>query len=120
MTESEAGDFALEWIAAWNARDLERILSHYADDAIFLSPNAARVIGDGRVEGKAALRAYWGKALDAAPQLHFVLETWLVGHDALTILYANHRGQRVAESIAFDADGKVAFSMACYRAKTAT
>ncbi|MEQ1510172.1 MAG: nuclear transport factor 2 family protein [Sphingopyxis sp.] len=118
MTEGEAEDFAREWVAAWNARDLERILSHYADDVIFLSPNAARVIGEGRVVGIEALRAYWRKALDAAPDLHFTLETWLVGHDALTILYTNHRGQRVAESVEFGGGGKVVRSMACYRAQT--
>lgn len=118
LTEGEAEDFALEWVAAWNAHDLERILSHYADDVTFLSPNAARLIGDGRVEGIAALRSYWGKALSMAPALHFTLETWLVGHDALTILYANHRGERVAESVEFDGAGKVVRSMACYRAQT--
>ena len=50
--------FAAEWLAAWNAHDLERILSHYAEGVTFLSPVAARMTGNGRVEGKAALRAY--------------------------------------------------------------
>jgi ketosteroid isomerase-like protein len=27
-----AEHFASEWIAAWNAHDLTRVLSHYADD----------------------------------------------------------------------------------------
>ena len=114
MTAGEAESFAHEWIAAWNARDLERILSHYADDVIFLSPRAHSMIGNGRVAGMKALRSYWRKALDMAPDLHFTLETWLVGHQAMTILYTNHRGQRVAESVAFDSYGKVAHSMACY------
>ena len=38
MTESEATRFAQEWVAAWNSRDLERILSHYADDVEVTSP----------------------------------------------------------------------------------
>ncbi|MEQ1688828.1 MAG: nuclear transport factor 2 family protein, partial [Sphingopyxis sp.] len=111
---AQAEAFAQEWVAAWNARDLDRILAHYDDDIVFLSPNAAQVIGDGRVEGIAALRAYWGQALDMAPHLHFTLETWLAGHQAMTILYANHRGQRVAESVEFDSKGKVVRSMACH------
>ena len=30
--------FAEEWIAAWNAHDLERILPHYSDDFEMHSP----------------------------------------------------------------------------------
>jgi ketosteroid isomerase-like protein len=30
--------FAQEWIAAWNARDLELILAHYADEVELSSP----------------------------------------------------------------------------------
>jgi hypothetical protein len=33
-----AREFAAEWIAAWNSGDLERILSHYADDFEIRSP----------------------------------------------------------------------------------
>jgi ketosteroid isomerase-like protein len=113
-TEEQARAFAQEWIAAWNAHDLDRILAHYADDVVFLSPVAQRRVGDGRVVGVAALRAYWSAALQAAPDLRFVFDRVLVGHDALTIMYRNHRGQRAAETCEFGADGKVARSCACY------
>ena len=33
MTESEAWNFAQEWVAAWNSHDLERILLHFGEDA---------------------------------------------------------------------------------------
>ncbi len=29
--------FAIEWEAAWNAHDLNRILAHYAEDVVFRS-----------------------------------------------------------------------------------
>ena len=45
MTESEATRFAQEWVAAWNSRDLERILSHYADDVELTSPLVPKVLG---------------------------------------------------------------------------
>jgi hypothetical protein len=32
MTHADALAFAEVWVAAWNAHDLGRILSHYADD----------------------------------------------------------------------------------------
>ncbi len=111
--------FARDWIAAWNARDLETILSHYADDIVFLSPYAERVIGTGRVEGLDALRAYWRVGLDANPDLRFAFDTVLAGHGALTILYRNHRQQQVAETVEFDAAGKVARSIACYGSQPA-
>ena len=44
--------FAHEWIAGWNARDLDRILDHYADDVIFSSPKAQAITGSARVVGK--------------------------------------------------------------------
>ena len=42
-------EFARQWIDAWNAHDLERILSPYAPDVVFRSPVAAQVVPDGLV-----------------------------------------------------------------------
>jgi ketosteroid isomerase-like protein len=49
MTSKEAQAFADEWIAAWNSHDLERVLSHYAPEIVFLSPIAQKLVGNGRV-----------------------------------------------------------------------
>jgi ketosteroid isomerase-like protein len=114
MTETDARAFADEWIAAWNAHDLERILSHYAADIVFLSPVAQKRVGDGRVAGIPALRAYWGGGLAAQPDLRFELIDVFVGHACLTLSYRNHRGQTAAETCEFDGDGKVVRSFACY------
>ena len=110
-----AEHFAAEWLSAWNARDLDAILRHYADDIEFHSPRIAAVTGRDvdAVRGKEELRAYWTAGLAAAPDLHFVLERVLVGSDALTILYRNHRGQQVAETFVFE-DGTVVCSLAAY------
>ena len=110
----DAKHFADQWIAAWNARDLEAILSHYADGIVFLSPIAQRRLGNGRVEGIDALRAYWALALASIPDLRFTLETVLEGHNCLTILYRNQMGTQVAETVEFGANGKVVRSSACY------
>src|SRR5262245_510655 len=82
----DAQAFAAEWIAAWNSHDLERVLSHYSTDIVFLSPIAQAVVGDGRVMGISALRSYWGQALAARPDLKFELLDVLVGHEGLTVL----------------------------------
>lgn len=70
-----AASLAADWIAAWNSHDLDRILSHYAEDATISSPVAAVRVPDsgGIVRGHAGLRAYWGPALEAMPDLHFTL-----------------------------------------------
>jgi hypothetical protein len=106
--------FADEWIAAWNSHDLERVLSHYASDIVFLSPSAQRLTGHGRVSGISALKCYWEQGLAAYPGLKFELLDVLTGHECLTILYRNHRGQQVAETFEFGAEGKVVRSFACY------
>lgn len=106
--------FAEDWIAAWNAHDLERILSHYAAEIVFLSPVAERRVGNGRVIGIPALRAYWGAGLAAQSDLRFELTEVLVGYSCLTIHYSNHRGQSAAETFEFSAEGKVVRSYACY------
>jgi hypothetical protein len=35
MGQQEAADFARDWVTAWNDRDVEAVLGHFADDAVF-------------------------------------------------------------------------------------
>ncbi len=64
-----------DWIAAWNARDLERVLAMYAEDTEMTSDRipAFGFGASGTVRGKAQLRAYWSAALAKLPELHFEL-----------------------------------------------
>ena len=116
MDAEKAQAFAREWVKAWNDHDLEAILSHYAEDVVFHSPRIRMVTGKDvdAVTGKAALRAYWGEALDRSRNLFFEIDQVLPGSDALTILYTNERPQYVAETFVFRADGKVVRSIAAY------
>jgi ketosteroid isomerase-like protein len=114
MTIDEARAFAHEWIAAWNSHDLDRILSHYAPEIVLLSPNAEKTVGHGRVVGLSALSEYWKQALGRQPTLKFEFVDVRLGHQALTILYRNHRGQQAAETLEFGVDGKAVRSFACY------
>ncbi|MES2599729.1 MAG: nuclear transport factor 2 family protein [Pseudomonadota bacterium] len=106
--------FAKEWIEAWNAHDLDRILSHYVYDIVLLSPIAQRRVGNGRVEGLDALRSYWSAALASQPELKFELIETMAGYSSLTVIYSNHRGMKAAETFEFGPDGKVVRSIACY------
>jgi len=109
VTRDEAWSLARHWVAAWNAHDLDLILTHY-DDAIELtSPAAVRLLGtpDGRVRGKENLRAYFRHGLEAYPELCFRLENVLWGINSVVLYYANQRGTRTAEFMELSASGKV-------------
>ena len=73
MTRDEAWKLAEHWIAAWNAHDLDLIMTHYEDAIELTSPVVAQLLGraDGKVIGKANLEAYFRRGLEAYPELHF-------------------------------------------------
>lgn len=110
-----AEHFAAEWVAAWNAHDLPRILSHYAEDFEMSSPVIVQIAEEpsGKLKGKAAVSAYWAKALERMPQLRFELLSTLVGVDSITLYYKGARGLS-AEVFHFDANGKVSRAFAHY------
>jgi predicted ester cyclase len=116
MTKEAAWKLANEWVAAWNAHDLEAIVAHYEDSVELISPVAARLLGvaDGRVLGKANLRDYFRRGLEAFPELEFRLEDVLWGLDSLVLYYTNQRGTRTAEFMELSATGKVARVVANY------
>ena len=115
ITDSAARAFARDWVAAWNAHDIERVLAHYSEEVEFRSPFIAAFAGEasGRLLGKAALRAYWRTALARLPDLRFELLDVLVGAQSLTLSYRGHRGL-VAETFFFGEDGKVRSATTCY------
>lgn len=121
MTNASARQFAQAWVDAWNRRDLEAVLAHYAEDALFISPRAERLVGNARVQGKAALRAYWQAALAQIQQLEFVLDAalWSAQAETLTVVYdAAFQGQlplRVVEIMRFQG-GKIVRGEALYGA----
>ncbi|MBN9614595.1 MAG: DUF4440 domain-containing protein [Acidobacteriales bacterium 59-55] len=118
MTAEEARSFASDWIAAWNAHDLEAILGHYEEDVELISPAAAQLLGrpDGRVIGKTALRAYFERGLAAYPELRFELEDVLCGVRSVVLYYINQKGTHTGEFMELSPAGTVARVMAHYSA----
>jgi ketosteroid isomerase-like protein len=43
MNRMNAIEFAREWEAAWNRRDVEAVLSHFHEDVVFTSPVAKQI-----------------------------------------------------------------------------
>ncbi|MEO0362977.1 MAG: nuclear transport factor 2 family protein [Pseudomonadota bacterium] len=109
-----AQGWAAEWAAGWNAHDLDRIMTHYAEEIVFRSRKAIPLAGAGEVVGKPALRAYWAAALDRQPDLRFTVEAVYGGHRTLVVAYVNHRGVRAAETLWFGEDGRAVMAAACH------
>jgi hypothetical protein len=119
VTKDDAWKLANHWIAAWNAHDLDSIMSHY-DDAIELtSPVAAQLLGtpDGKVVGRANLKAYFQRGLEAYPELRFILEDVFSGTNSVVLLYKNQKGTRSAEFMELSPSGKVTRVVANYSAQ---
>ena len=116
MTREEARRLAEHWLAAWNAHDLEAIMSHYDEDVELISPVAAQLLGvpGGRVTGKPALREYFRRGLAAYPELHFGLKELLAGLGSLVLYYTNQKGTHTAEFMELSDDGKVKRVIAHY------
>jgi ketosteroid isomerase-like protein len=113
MSDSQA--FADEWCAAWNAHDLERLLTHFSDDVVFKSPAARKLLpgSDGTVVSKAALRAYWSEGLRLIPNLQFRVRGVFEGVDCLTINFVNQDGRAANEVLIFR-DGQIVEGFGTY------
>jgi predicted ester cyclase len=118
VTRDEAWKLANHWVAAWNAHDLDLIMTHYEDAIELTSPAAAQLLGtaDGKVVGKANLRAYFQRGLTAYPELQFRLEDLLCGVNSVVLYYTNQKGTHTAEFMELSATGKVTRVVANYSA----
>lgn len=98
MSATTAAAFAQDWIEAFNERDLERILAHYAPDVELVSPIYLAFTG-GRtdtVSGIEALRVYFTRALERYPDLRFRLLEVAAGTRSVSVRYHTNLGDRVA------------------------
>lgn len=116
LTPEFAEHFAHDWIAAWNAHDLARILSHYEDHFEMASPRIVDIAGEptGVLRGKEHVRAYWEKALELIPHLNFELLGVFVGAHSVALLYLNQAGRKAVETFEFAPSGKVLRAAAQY------
>ena len=54
------------WIHAWNRKDLNKLLSHYAEELIFVSPKISMIFPENKektIKSKKELHLYFSKAL---------------------------------------------------------
>lgn len=116
MESAIAEQFVAQWIAAWNNQDIEAIMVLYADDIDFNSPFVAEMGIDvnGAIANKKDLRAYFEKALQKNPALHFDLRHILVGSHSIVMFYKRMNKNFAAEYIEFNNDGVIIRSRSHY------
>ena len=113
--------FARAWIANWNRRDVAAVLSHFAEDAEFVTPVAVKYAGRSVLRGKAELAAYWQAAMKDITELEFILDhaTWDPKARELNVVCTaklNGVAKRACELMTFDAEGRQIRGEAMYGA----
>jgi hypothetical protein len=111
-----AKTFANHWIASWNAHDIDKIISHYAQQLEYTSPLIVERFSDpdGTIFSRDKLKEYFQIGLMKNPQLRFEFSQLLLGVKGLTLYYKNARGGRTAEYFEFNSDMKVVKVISCY------
>lgn len=117
MTKEFAAGFAKDWVDAWNAHDLEKILSHYSEDFTIETPMAAKLYpqSHGIVAGKSEVRKYWTIGLEKSPNLRFELLDVLVGVNSLGLfLFNTSSNKKSVELVSFNNEMKVNKAIVIY------
>lgn len=116
VAEAQARGFAASWYAAWNAHDLDAIMSHYSPRIEHSSPFIKRYnhSDDLSLRGIGAVRDYFGRALQRNPTLRFDPQYVTIGLESAVLVYTRMTGDRAAEVFFFDDAGKVVRSVSHY------
>lgn len=106
---------AMAWCDAWNWRDLDAVMGHYADDVAFSSPTVVRrwAVADGWLHGRDRPRAHFEIGMQV-PGLRFELAEVLHGAGAVCILYRRETGVLVADLVELEGAGRAIRVVACY------
>ncbi len=107
VTQEQAQQFAKEWIAAWNAHDLEQVMSHYANDVEYFSMFLLKLTDSktGKLDGKENLRKYLAKGLAAYPELQFKLINVFAGVASVVLHYQSVNNLIAAEVFELNEQG---------------
>ncbi|HVZ93864.1 MAG TPA: nuclear transport factor 2 family protein [Phycisphaerales bacterium] len=122
LTPTQSKTFAARWYAAWNAHDIDAIMSCYDPSIRHSSPfikkyNASDAL---YLEGLPAVRDYFARALERNPTLRFDPQTISTGLESVILTYRRHshttppRGELSAEVFFLNDDLKIVRSVSHY------
>jgi hypothetical protein len=109
LTAQKAQELGQRWVEAWNAHDLDRILSFFDEAVEMSSPGIIQqgTSADGRLKGKATLRAYWTRVFAALPNLRFELLDVSASPHSVVLRYRNDRNMVICEYLKLNQDGLI-------------
>ena len=89
MTPEKNLSIAHLWFEAFNAHNLEKLLSLYDDEAQHYSPKLKirHPETNGFISGKAALRAWWQNSFDSSPTLQYKVTSLTSNSDRVFMEY---------------------------------
>ncbi len=90
LSDSFAKEHIERWIGAWNNKDLDAVLSMFADNIEFYSPKIKAVtpeFNSGKVNNKQDLKHYWATALEKITSLHFTPKEYYIKMDTCVLEY---------------------------------
>lgn len=116
ISEDFAHSFALDWLEAWNKRDLEAIMNHYSNEVLFSSPFVIKsgLSESGTVRGKNDLKLYFKRALENNPDLHFELHHIVRGVRSIALIYTRNGCLLATEVMTLNEHGEIVEGMSHY------
>jgi len=92
MNSEKNKQIATQWFEAFNAHDLEKLLSLYDDDAQHYSPKLKVRLPEtlGLIKGKSALREWWQDAFDRLPSLQYEVVKLTADDEQVFMEYIRH------------------------------
>ncbi len=87
--QEDLTSIALKWFAAFNAHNLEDLLTLYHENARHYSPKLKlrHPETNGIIVGRPALRAWWQDAFERMPQLHYHMIALTANEDRVFMEY---------------------------------
>jgi hypothetical protein len=118
LTVETARTMAEEWCDAWNRKDLDAVMTHYAENVAFSSPTVVKRwgIADGWLRGSTRLRENFAIGI-AVEGLRFDLVDVVIGVTSMCVIYRRETGQLVNDTVELDEQGKAIRVVACYGPK---
>jgi len=116
LSQQFTKNFAEQWIADWNKKDIQAILSHYDEQVVFSSPMMLKTQFNerGTLQGKVELKKYFELALARNPALFFELHHVLVGIKSITLFYTRNQTMLAAEVMLFNDEGLIIEGLSHY------
>lgn len=116
LAPTDAAAFAERWYRAWNAHDLDAIMACYDDAIEHSSPFIKRYnnTDDTSLRGKAAVRDYFGRALERNPTLRFDPMHITTGLESVLLIYRRMSGDLAGEVFFLNAAGMITRSISHY------